>query len=169
MEEVWVLRPIHYCSILRNEVNNRANAGTARGWAAKGGGYDAAADRTQRHTLALREVSYVIRAQLVVSAGVDHDPAKFRDQFRRRVRRGQCYHRPYLGCREFSACFAEPDGTELPYDLTENLGRMLLDIDYAPDGSGRGTPLFHEARLERGILRYPQRALAEVASCSSND
>ena len=63
---------------------------------------------------------------------------------------------PYLGCREFSASFAEPDGTERPIAVTEDLGRMLLDIEYAPDGSGRGTPHFFEARLDQGVLRVPE-------------
>jgi len=168
VEEVWVLRPIRYCSILRNEVNHRASERTARRWAAEGGGYDATADRSQRHTLALREVAYVIRAGVRVGAGVDQDPAKFRDQFRRRVERGQCYARPYLGCREFSALFGEPDDADVPLDVTMDLGRMLLDLDYAADGSGRGTPAFHDARLERGIVRYPARAPGEVEPCSSS-
>jgi len=161
VQEVWVLKPIRYYSILRNEVNTRASERTARRWEAEGGGFDATADRAQRHTLALREVAYLIRAEVEVLPGLDHHPAKFRDQFRRRVQRGQCFSRPYLGCREFAACFAEPDGTETPVDITMDLGLMLLDLDYAPDGSGRGTPRFFDARLERGIVRYPARVLQE--------
>jgi CRISPR-associated protein Cas5d len=155
IEEIWVLKPIRYFSILRNEVNSRASERTAIGWSKSGGAYDASADRAQRHTLALREVAYLIRAQIQVKPGVDEDPAKFRDQFRRRVRDGRCFATPYLGCREFAAAFAAPDGTEQPIDLTDGLGSMLLDLDYAPDGSGRGTPRFFQARLEHGILRVP--------------
>ena len=155
VEEVWVLRPIRYFSILRNEVNSRASERAARRWSESGGGYDAAADRAQRHTLALRDVAYVIQAQVEVRPGLEHDPAKFRDQFRRRVRDGRCFATPYLGCREFSASFGEPDGSEVPVDVSDDLGPMLLDLDYAPDGSGRGTPRFFHARLERGVLRFP--------------
>jgi hypothetical protein len=36
---------------------------------------------------------------------------------------------------------------------------MLLDLDYAPDGSGRGRPRFFEAQLEGGVLRVPARPL----------
>lgn len=161
VEEIWVLSPIRFFSILRNEVKNRASERTAARWQKQGGGYDASADRAQRHTLALREVDYVIRAQVEVKPGVGENPAKFRDQFRRRVRAGRCFATPYLGCREFSAAFAEPDGSERPIDRTEELGLMLLDLDYAPDGTGRGDPQFFEARLERGILRLPARRLAE--------
>lgn len=163
VEEIWVLNPIRYFSILRNEVNSRQSVSTARGWQAGGGGYDASADRAQRHTLALRDVGYIIRAQVEVLPGVGEDPAKYRDQFRRRVRAGQCYATPYLGCREFSAAFAEPDGTERPADgLDGELGPMLLDLQYAEDGSGRAVPRFFDARLEAGVLRVPVMQAGEV-------
>jgi len=155
IHEIWVLKPIRYFSILRNEVNTRASERAARGWEQHGGGYDAAADRAQRHTLALRDVAYVVRAYMDIKPGVKDDPAKYRDQFRRRVRKGRCFATPYLGCREFTAFFAEPDGSERPIERTEDLGTMLYDLDYDPDGSGRGAPWFFQARLERGILRVP--------------
>lgn len=157
VEEIWVLKPIRYFSILRNEVNSRASADTAKRWQKQdgSGGYDATGDRAQRHTLALRDVAYLIRAQAVKRPGVEADIAKFRDQFRRRVHDGRCFSTPYLGCREFSASFGEPDGTERPIDLTDGLGLMLHDLDYVPDKSGRGEPRFFQARLERGVLHVP--------------
>ncbi len=81
--------------------------------------------------------------------------SKFRDQFRRRVENGRCFATPYLGCREFAASFDRPDGTEQPIDRTEDIGPMLLDLEYATVGSGQNTPRFFEARLERGVLRVP--------------
>jgi CRISPR-associated protein Cas5d len=156
VEEVWVLKPIHYFSVLRNEVNSRASEKAAAAWPKNGGGYDASADRAQRHTLALRDVDYVVRAQVELKPGVVDDPAKFRDQFRRRVRDGRCFATPYLGCREFAASFGAADGGERPIDHSEDLGLMLLDLDYAEDGSGQGTPRFFSARLGRGVLRVPR-------------
>lgn len=155
VDEIRVLKPVEYFSMLRNEVNSRASERAAAGWQAAGGwgGYDASADRAQRHTLGLRDVAYIITADIVLRPGIQDDPAKFRDQFRRRVRDGRCFATPYLGCREFSASFAEPRGDEQPIDWTEELGTMLLDIEYADDGSGRGKPRFFEARVERGVLR----------------
>jgi CRISPR-associated protein Cas5d len=155
--EIRVLKPVEYYSILRNEVNSRASERVATGWQAAGGsgGYDASADRAQRHTLALRDVAYVIRADVAVKLGVGEDPAKFRDQFRRRVRDGRCFSTPYLGCREFSASFAEPSRTDRSIGWTEDLGTMLLDMEYATDGSGRGEPRFFDARVEDGVLRVP--------------
>lgn len=155
VEEIAVLNPIRYFSILRNEVNSRASERSASTWERTGGGFVASADRAQRHTLALRDVAYLIRAQIELRPDTPDDIAKYRDQFRRRVRNGRCFATPYLGCREFSAAFREPNGSERPIDLTDDLGLMLLDLDYAPDRSGRGTPIFFDAHLEAGVLRVP--------------
>ena len=157
IEEIHVLKPITYASVLRNEINDRQSDRSARRWATDGGGYDASANRAQRHTLALRDVAYVVRAQLALQDGVRDDIAKFRDQFRRRVARGRCFATPYLGCREFSASFGEPGPDDAPIDRSEELGPILLDIDYAADGSGRGVPRFFPAALERGVLHVPDR------------
>lgn len=157
IQEIWVLKPVRYFSILRNEVNSRASARAAQRWQDEGGGYNAtsARERAQRHTLALRDVSYLIRAQIQVEPRVERDVAGYRDQFRRRLRQGRCFSTPYFGCREFAASFGESDGTERPIDQNDDLGLMLLDLDYDVDGSGRGSPRFFKARLERGILHVP--------------
>jgi CRISPR-associated protein Cas5d len=159
VEEIWVLRPIRYFSILRNEVNSRQSERAAMSWQREGGGYDAAEDRAQRHTLALRDVAYLIQAQMVLMPHADADPAKYRDQFRRRIATGRCFATPFLGCREFSAAFGEAEGDERPIDLSDDLGPMLLDMDYTPGRSGRGKPRFFDARLEGGVLRVPPRPL----------
>jgi CRISPR-associated protein Cas5d len=155
VREVRVLRPVRFFSILRNEVNSRAVPATAHKWEREGGGYVAEDDRAQRHTLALRDVAYIIVADVEVAPGVEENAAKYRDQFRRRVERGQHFIAPYLGCREFPASVAVPDGSERPQELTVDLGRMLFDLDYVSDGTGRGQPRFFAARLERGVLRVP--------------
>jgi CRISPR-associated protein Cas5d len=161
VREIWVLRPIRHFSVLRNEVKSKAVVSTARGWADSGGGYFAEDDRAQRHTLALRDVAYLIKADIALRSHATEDVAKYRDQFRRRVNRGQCYHRPYLGCREFAAEFGEPNSGERPIDVTDDLGRILFDLDYVSDGSGRGTPRFFSARLESGVLRIPHELYAQ--------
>ena len=160
IEEIRVLRPISFASLLRNEITERQSDRSARNWIAEGGGYDASnhRNRAQRHTLALRDVAYVVRARLDLREDVPDNIAKYRDQFRRRVSRGQCFATPYLGCREFTACFSEPDPGDEPIDRSEDLGPMLLDIDYDPDRSGRGIPRFFRATLDRGVLRIPDRA-----------
>jgi CRISPR-associated protein Cas5d len=165
IEEIWVLHDIRWFSLLRNEVNQRASERAARDWARRGGGFDATDpdNRAQRHTLGLYKVAYLIRAQPEPHAGGTDAAAKYRDQFRRRVERGQCFSQPYLGCREFSASFGPPDGSERPIDRTETFGRMLHSIDYADDGSGRGAPRFFDAELEQGVLRVPAAPTHEEA------
>jgi len=160
VREIHVLSPIRYFSIARNEVNAKASERTARGWQEHGGGFDASSpeNRAQRHTLALRGADYIIRADVHVRDGVREDPAKYRDQFRRRVARGQCFAQPYLGCREFAAAFMTTDGAPDPIEATESLGAMLLDLDYQADGTG--VPRFFQARLEHGVLAVPEWEVA---------
>lgn len=164
VEEIRVLNPVRYFSILRNEVNSRASERVAQGWSASGGsgGYDATADRAQRHTLALRDVAYVISASVELRPSVEDEPAKYRDQFRRRVSDGRCFATPYLGCREFSASFGETVEGEAPIEWTEDLGPILLDIQYDSDGSGRGRPRFFSARVQGGVLTVPSAEKKET-------
>jgi len=170
VREIHVLEPIRHFSILRNEMNNRQSHRSAQGWIKKGGGYFADDDRAQRHTLALRDVAYLIKADIALKPHTIDPPAKYREQFRRRIKKGQCFHHPYLGCREFAAEFAEPDGSESPIDLSKDLGLTLFDMRYTQDGNGKGIkaePLFFKARLEKGILHVPYEMYEEVAPCSS--
>lgn len=134
--------------------------------------YFADDDRTQRHTLCLRDVAYIIKANINLKSHADAHPAKYRDQFRRRVARGQCHHQPYLGTREFSAFFEPPKESDRAIDRTDELGLMLLDMEFteATDGvltylshdssgakvaKGKAQPKFFRARLDRGVLRVP--------------
>lgn len=152
---IKVLRPIRHFSTVRNEVSSKAVISTARRWAETRGGYFADEDRAQRHTLALRNVAYVIETDVRVLPHVQADAAKYRDQFRRRVAQGQCHIRPYLGCREFAAYFAESSEEDQPIALNAELGRMLFDMSYQPGTSGRGTPVFFSATLKDGVLHIP--------------
>ncbi len=156
IEEIHVLNPIRTFSILRNEVNSKASVG--RPFLLT----DADDERAQRQTLALRNVDYLIRARIELAPGVQENIAKFRDQFRRRVERGQCFVTPFLGCREFAASFGPPSGDETPIEHTEDLGLMLFDLRYSRTG-GRALPIFFAARLDKGVLRVPQRLYAEAA------
>ncbi len=160
IREIRVLKPIRYFSILRNEVNSRANYSSAQRRLKGENGYYADEDRSQRHTLCLRDVAYSIAADVAVRPGVEEDEAKYRDQFQRRVKRGQCHNMPYLGCREFTANFGpEPpadDKDARKQDITADLGQMLFDLEYESNGSGRGTPRFFHAWLFGGVLRVPE-------------
>jgi len=164
VREIWVLRPIRFFSILRNETTQIISHHTARKWSKKGGNFfvnevdedGVMRNRAQRHTLALRDVAYVIKADITLKPHADADPAKYRDQFRRRVTRGQYHHTPYLGCREFAAGFGDPQAEDRPLPETSDMGLMLFDLDYEHDTHGRGVrgkPRFFHARMQQGVLR----------------
>jgi CRISPR-associated protein Cas5d len=168
-------------SILRNEINTHQSDRAARSWESSGGGYFAEEDRAQRHSLCLRDVEYIIKAQIDLKPHADADVAKYRDQFRRRVDRGQCFHQPYLGTREFSAAFSPVTGDERAIAHSEDLGWMLFDVEfnevpkngrvsyYAHDGNGTrvaqgaAMPKFFHAQLEDGVLQVPQNLYAAIA------
>ena len=87
---------------------------------------------------------------------------KFEQMFLRRAEKGQCFHRPYLGCREFAASFAPiGDGESLPEPITEpvELGWMLNDLDYTGESP---TPHFFRAKLEGGRVNVPPLESREV-------
>lgn len=179
VREIHVLNPIRSFSILRNEINSHQSDRAVAGWQKKGmGGYFADGDRSQRHSLCLREVAYVIKADIKLKPH-ETNIAKYRDQFRRRVTKGQCYHQPYFGTREFSTFFGDLDGTEddqrlknFPYPEPIDFGLMLFDVEiteatngamvylkHDANGSrttkGNAQPKFFHAQLQQGILTVP--------------
>lgn len=147
---IKVLNEIQYFSIRRNEVSSRMSARNA-GMVATDSSV-----RSQRHTLGLRDVAYVIEADVELRDRSLHNVAKYRDQFRRRVTKGKCFHRPYLGCREFAAHFGDVSADDTPISADQDLGLMLLDVDY---GAGERQPEFFNARLEAGVLVVPATML----------
>jgi CRISPR-associated protein Cas5d len=180
VREIKVLRPIRHFSILRNEINHWQNAGAAKNEDFHYFGdlnTDSIKNRSQRHSLCLREVAYIISAEIRLKSHADAPDAKYRAQFRRRVAKGQCHHQPYLGTREFSAFFAEPDGTETAIDHSDQLGLMLWDMDFVSDPEakqleflthdaaggqvtkGSAKPKFFRAELVNGVMQVPEVAL----------
>jgi CRISPR-associated protein Cas5d len=157
VQAIEVLSPIRWTSFRRNEVQSRASPRTLE--------IIADDDRTQRNTVALRDVDYVIEASFMLTASADarDSVAKYVDMFLRRLAKGQHYHAPYLGCREFAAEVLPADGALEPIDLgiDRPLGWMFYDWERFPKGQGgkedKGRPLFFEARLASGILRIPGR------------
>jgi len=164
---IHVLKPIRFESIRRNEVSQKASAGLARRAMNAGslaGLHLVIEDaRQQRAATVLADVAYVIEAEFEMTdrAGPDDNPAKHIDTFRRRAEKGQCFHQPCLGTREFPARFRLLEaGAPLPAAIVEDrdLGLMLWDIDHAGDRSS----MFFRARLEKGVMRVPRPGSPEV-------
>ena len=106
--------------------------------------------------MVLCDVSYVIEAhfEMTEKANASDNPGKFKDIMMRRLKRGQCYHMPYFGCREFPAqfCLCEEDEIHTIYDevAEKDLGFMLYDMDYS--NSNHIEPMFFRAVMKRGVL-----------------
>ena len=168
IEAIQVLKPIRFQSIRRNEVGKKAPAGNIREAMNAGSIANLSLivedERQQRAATVLADVAYVIEAhfELTAKAGADDNEGKHLDTFNRRARRGQCFHQPCLGTREFAARFEliEP-GAALPQAIgeTRDLGFMLYDIDH--QASGRPS-LFFRAQLENGVMRVPEPNSPEI-------
>lgn len=177
VSRISVLRPIRFQAIRRNELQSKLAPGKVRKWIEDptafephfaGAGSD---DATPRNTLALKDVAYLIEAVPHVYRPTSADtPTKYMAMFYDRVKKGQCAHRPYLGCREFAAQFEMP-GAEKPIPEDRELGRMLYDIVYRDE---MRKPVFFDAVLRKGDLdTRPEQVLKdpavreEVLACSS--
>jgi CRISPR-associated protein Cas5d len=153
---VEVLRDIRQFTLRRNETSDLPSLTDA---VRRGRRIDTVLHRDQRNAVCLREVAYRIHAHVEVSAGATKNEAAYRDQFRRRVRRGQCFQQPYLGAREFSAYFSDPDDTPARPELNDDLGLMLHRIHHGP-------PVrfdWFRARLDRGVLHVPRTGITGPA------
>jgi CRISPR-associated protein Cas5d len=113
---------------------------------------DGEKQRQQRASMILKDVCYGIEAHFEYTGDGDRSDGKHLDCFNRRARNGQCFNQPYLGCREFSACFELVDGfPESPLTGERDLGWMLHDIDFAADME----PRFFRARIVDGVIDVP--------------
>lgn len=156
IDRIHVLNPIRFVSIRRNEVTDKISGRNVR-QAAQGGGqplYLVTSQKiVQRSSLLLQDVHYVIEAhfEMTDKAAPSDNPGKFQDIVIRRMERGQCFHTPYFGCREFPVSFRRWPGGPIPtIDETRDLGLMLYDFDYSDPAAI--TPTYFRARLEHGML-----------------
>lgn len=168
IDRIYVRAPIRFSNLRRNEVKATVSARSARTVMERGEGelYLVTQDNIQqRATLLLTDVRYVIEAHFDMTdkAAPGDNPGKFQDIVKRRLERGQCYHQPYFGCREFPAHFAPAgDIPACPEELqgVRDLGYMLYDLDYTDPENLQ--PLFFRAVLRDGVLEVPARDSGEV-------
>ncbi|MCZ7606678.1 MAG: type I-C CRISPR-associated protein Cas5c [Planctomycetota bacterium] len=169
IRRITVLNPVRFSSFKRNEVASKIPS-TFRTWARenKGGdGFYADADRAQRNAVLLRDVAYVVDAEIELTdkASPDDNLNKYTEMFTRRVEKGQQFHQPYLGCREFPAAVRPTDGSEHPHkDLLgeHDLGWMLNDIVY--DDGKPVEPRFFRAVMRDGVIDVPALEAEGVAA-----
>lgn len=148
VRRIIVLNPVRFMSVKRNEINSKQGKNPIV----------IEEKRAQRNSVILRDVAYVIEASIFMANANDKRmyekyvgmTDKKEGIFPRRVRKGQCWRRPYLGTREFSAEFMQPGENDQPIQETIPIGSMLFDIFY--DDAGKPQPLFFEAAIHDGVL-----------------
>jgi CRISPR-associated protein Cas5, subtype I-C/DVULG len=187
--KIEVLSPIKWISVRRNELDKKAAIPTARQMAGMLGppmGMTVS-ERIQRAGLFLRDTRYRIhgyfefippeervnnrslenehwadeqeRTEIV---RLDENEAKYAAMFERRARKGQCFHRPYLGCREFACDFRlirnpEQESAQ-PIQETRDLGFMLYDLNFESEPADP-SPLFFRAFMQNGIVNTDRREI----------
>ena len=151
IDAINVIQRGRWLSVRRNEVTSVISIENAKTWMKSpekvspiraGGG---AADGTQRNMLALARVEYLITAEVHLSEigrKRGHPLKTYRTEIERRAKSGKCFHRPYLGVREFAADFDWEDDVHLALERRsvelgknfkgawpeEDLGLMLYDV-----------------------------------------
>ena len=158
IDKIHVRKPIRFTSVRRNEVKSKVLAGNVLN-AINGGKkplyISSSEEIVQRAAILLKDVDYVIEAhfEMTEKAAEGDNTGKFKDIIMRRLRRGECFHMPYFGCREFPANFelfeAEEIDTAYPGE-EKDLGYMLYDFDYSDPENIQ--PLFFRAVLKNGTL-----------------
>lgn len=170
IDRIQVLKPIRFESIRRNEVGSKISARNVS--SAMNAGSTAGLvnyvdqDRQQRAATVLRDVAYVIEAHfgLTDKAGADDSEGKHLDIFNRRARKGQYFHSPCLGVREFPADFRlvgedEPEpNSDVSLAGERDLGWMLHDFDF----KNGYEPHFFRARMLDGVIEIPRFVSEEV-------
>lgn len=168
IDKVHVLKPINFISVRRNEVEDKIGLNNISA-AMKNNSlfyYDPqdTKNRQQRASMILKDVAYVIEAHFIMTdkAGQEDNPGKHLDIFNRRASRGQCFHQPCLGCREFAARFSLiSHEDELPVSVLEgekDMGWMLYDLDFSDKKDIQ--PIFYRPKMVNGVINV-QKALED--------
>lgn len=187
--KIEVLNPIKWISVRRNEIGKKVTNPTSKQIAGESDlpeGIYIEDERQQRAGLFLKDVKYRIHgyfdfipldkrkvnhsnpseswSDLQESSEfniADETESKYAAMFERRAKNGQCFHRPYLGTREFACEFKLVDFKSepaKPIEETRDLGFMLYDLDFEQD-SDNPAPLFFRAKMDRGVVITDDRKI----------
>lgn len=156
IDRIHVLNPIKFDNVRRNEVSSKIplrNITSAMNDGKSALELFIEEDRQQRAAMVLRNVCYVIEAHFEFTGNDDNGEGKHLDMFNRRAEKGQCFHRPYFGCREFPVSFEAVAG-DIPKSALQgevDLGWMLHDIDFKNNMETK----FFRACMINGVIEVP--------------
>lgn len=156
IDSIQVVNEIRFDTFRRNELASKLSYQNAKVAYSKNVPVyvDVMADRQQRATMYLKDVAYIVTAhfEMTARAGESDTPEKHYNIALRRLRKGQCFNQPYLGCREFPATVSlVEDGSVESYyqDIDRfDLGFMLYDIDF----KNSMEPMFYRAVMKNGVI-----------------
>jgi CRISPR-associated protein Cas5d len=158
VDSIHVLKPIRFDNIRRNEIANRVSVNKKD--MEEGNKLVCRYiedERQQRASMVLRDVEYVIESHFEFTSKEDQNEGKHLDMFKRRAEKGQCFHRPYFGCREFPVSFEWCNKVPTsPLEGERDLGFMLHDIDF----DNNMTPRFFRAVIVDGIIDCRQEVVS---------
>ncbi|HPB30939.1 MAG TPA: type I-C CRISPR-associated protein Cas5c, partial [Candidatus Sumerlaeota bacterium] len=116
--QIEILSPPEYIALRRNEMKDKVSERALLSWmrgdsepepiladANKDQTGSDAKGRTQRQTMALKNVRYRLHAFIMPWPDFQDRIEGLENQFRRRASQGKCIYQPYFGCREFPAYF----------------------------------------------------------------
>ncbi|MDR1664526.1 MAG: type I-C CRISPR-associated protein Cas5c, partial [Clostridiales bacterium] len=140
IDEIAVCSEIKFENIRRNEVDFKASGLTPK---------SAVEGRAQRASMVLKDVCYLVTAhfEMTESAGEKDNEGKFCEMIRRRLEKGQHFHMPYLGVREFPASvriIGDDGDAPKPISETRSLGLMLYDMEYVTEKDKKGETVVKE-------------------------
>ena len=157
IDKIYVCNPIEFTNFRRNEVKTKllaSNVKSVMNGSKEPLFLDTSKDRQQRASLVLKNVQYVIEAhfELTNEAGENDSVEKHYNIALRRLRKGQCYHCPSFGCREFPVNFElyEEENVKTAYTGEKDLGYMLFDMNYSYLGDIR--PMLLRAVMREGVI-----------------
>ena len=173
---IEVLEMPRFIALRRNEVKDKApSERTIKSWMngteapepiwADAGKDELGTDqkgRTQRQTMALKNVRYRLTARIVPRQAHRQELGKLNACFLRRAKHGKCFQQPYFGCREFPAFFeylAPDEPAAQPVALDQHLGWMLYDVfDLTNESPALDTAPFisaFDATMTGGVIDVP--------------
>lgn len=188
IDRIDVLNPIGYVALRRNEMKNRVSMPTVKKMMkadttiepiyADDTKENAGSDqlgRTQRQTMALKDVRYRIHAHIECAPGMESRLPALMEQATRRIGGGKCFQQPYFGEREFVAFFEMYDPavhTKAPIPESADLGLMVYDTfdlgrwskddrNIWEETTGASISIFR-ARLQNGTLIVPPYECEQV-------
>ncbi|MDD4493620.1 MAG: type I-C CRISPR-associated protein Cas5c [Eubacteriales bacterium] len=177
IDKIVVFNPINFINIRRNEIKEKVSFQKVRG---QMNGNDVSPElfsselRTQRAGMLLKDVKYGIEFHFEMtglkSDHEDENEKKYYNIILRRLKNGQVFRQPCLGCREFSVKdFFLTDNFDLSEVSEElkgdiDLGYMLYGMDFSDGGrplnddwdnpkfSDEANPIFYRPHLIDGVI-----------------